>query len=79
MLKKMAIEQEMYQNTYGINLSRQKNASISQQINFKGKLKDDNGATMFFITENLQKIILNFSLDSLNITKQKKQYNIKKH
>ena len=45
-----------------------KNASILQQINFVGKLEEDDSATMFFITEKQQKAILNFSLDSLIIT-----------
>ena len=33
------------------------------QINFTGKLEEDDGATMFFITEKQQKTILNFSLN----------------
>ena len=36
---------------------------ILQQINFTGKLEEDGGATMFFISEKQQKTILNFSLD----------------
>ena len=51
----------------GINLSRQTNTSVPQQINFVEKLEDDS-ATMFFIAEKQQKIILNFSLDSLIVT-----------
>ena len=39
--------------------------SISQQINFVGKLEEDDGATMFFIAENQQKTILNVSIDLL--------------
>ena len=42
--------------------------SIPQQINFTGKLEDDDGATMFFIAEKQQKIISNFSLNSLIVT-----------
>ena len=42
--------------------------NITEQINFTGKLEEDDGATMFFITEKKQKKILNFSLDSLIIT-----------
>ena len=34
-----------------IDLSRQTNTSIPQQINFVVKLEQDDGATMFFITE----------------------------
>ena len=47
------------------DLPRQANASIPQQIDFKGKLDENDGATMFFTAEKQQKIILNFSLDSL--------------
>ena len=32
----------------GINLSRQTNTSVTQQFNFAGKLKEHNGAKMFF-------------------------------
>ena len=43
-----------HQNRYKlikIDLSRQTNTSISQQINFEEKLEEDDGATMFFIAE----------------------------
>ena len=43
-----------HQNYYkriGIDLSRQRNTSIPQQINFVGKLEEDNGATIFLIAE----------------------------
>ena len=49
-----------HQNYYkliGIDLSRQTNTTIPQQINFTGKLEEDDGATTFFITT------LNFSLN----------------
>ena len=49
----------------GIDLSRQRNTSIPQQINFAGKLEEDDGAVMFFIAKKQQKTILNFSLNSL--------------
>ena len=55
-----------YQSFYklnGLDLSRQTNATIPQQIYFTEKLEDDVGATMFFIAEKQQKTILNFSLD----------------
>ena len=42
---------QKYYKLIGIDLSRQINMSIPQQINFKGKLEEDNGATMFFIVE----------------------------
>ena len=60
-----------HQNYYkliGIDLSRQTNTSIPQQINSMGKLEEDNGATMFSIAEKQQKTILNFSLVSLTVT-----------
>ena len=44
------------------------NLNIPQQINFVEKLEEDDGATIFFITEEPQKTILNFSLDSLIAT-----------
>ena len=45
-----------HQNYYkliGIDLSRQANTSILQQILFAGNLEDDD-ATMFFVSENHQ-------------------------
>ena len=60
-----------HQNCYkliGIELSRQTNASISQQTNSTGKLEENDGTTMFFIAEKQRKTILNFSLDSVIVT-----------
>ena len=48
------LDYSYHQNYYkliGIDLSRQKYMTIPQQINFLGKLEDDNGATMLFIAE----------------------------
>ena len=48
-----------HQNCYkliGIDLSRQTNASIPQQINFVGKLEEDDDATMFFVSEKHPKL-----------------------
>ena len=56
---------QKYYKPIGINLSRQKNTSIQQQINFTGKSGEDDGATMLFIAKKQQKTILNFSLASL--------------
>ena len=42
--------------------------TIPQQINFTGKLEEDDGATMFFIAEKQQETILNFTLASLIVT-----------
>ena len=54
-----------HQNYYiliGIDLLRQIHTSIPQQINFVGKLEEDDGATVFFIAEKQHKTILNCSL-----------------
>ena len=50
--------------------------SIQQQINFTGKIEEDDGATMF--AEKQQKINLNFFLDSLIVSEWYKK-NIKKY
>ena len=57
-----------YYKLIGIDLSRQENTSIPQSINFTRKLEEDDRATMLFVSENQQKTILNFSLDSLIVT-----------
>ena len=57
-----------HQNYYkliGIDLPRQTNTNIPQQINFAGKLEKYDGAKMIFIVEKQQKAILNISLNSL--------------
>ena len=56
---------QRYYKFIGIDLSREKNTSVPQQINFTGKLEEVDGAIMFFIAEEHQKTFLNFSLDSL--------------
>ena len=58
---------QKYYKLIGIDLSRQTNRSITQKINFRGKLSEDDGAT-FFLSEKQHKIILNFFLDSLIVT-----------
>ena len=60
-----------HQNYYkliGIDFSRQANTNILQQINFTGKLEENDGSIMFFVTDKQQKTILTFSLDSLIVT-----------
>ena len=42
---------QIYYKLIGIDLSRQTNTSILQQINFVRKLEEDNGTTMLFIAE----------------------------
>ena len=64
-----------HQNYYkliGIDLSRQTNVGILQEIYFTGKLGEDHGVTTFFIAEKKQNNILSFSLDSLIVTEQYK-------
>ena len=56
---------QKYYKPIGIDLLRQKNTSIQQQINFTGKSGEDGGATMLFIVKKQRKSILNFSLASL--------------
>ena len=57
-----------YYKLIGIDLSRQTNTTIPQQGNFIGELEEGNGTNMLVITEEQEKTILKFSLDSLNIT-----------
>ena len=59
---------QKYYKLIGIDLSRQTNMILPQQINFVGKLEEDDGATMFFIAEKQQKTILSFCLDLLIVT-----------
>ena len=59
---------QKYFKLIGIDLSRQTNRGITQKINFRGKLSEDDGATTFFLSEKQHKIILNFFLDSLIVT-----------
>ena len=64
-----------HQNYYkliGTDLSRQTNVGILQEIYFTGKLEEDHGVTTFFIAEKRQNNIVNFSLESLIVTKQYK-------
>ena len=42
---------QKYYKLTDIDLSRQANSNIPQQINFIGKLEEDEGGTMSFITE----------------------------
>ena len=61
------LNHQNYYKLIGIDLSRQANTIIPQQINFAGKLDKDDNATMFFVFKKQQKTILNFSLYSLII------------
>ena len=44
-----------YYKLFGIDLSREINTNIPQQISFTCKLDEDDGATMFFVAEKQQK------------------------
>ena len=53
-----------------IDLSKQiklKNPDLKQQINFIGKLEEDNGAKMFLIIENSEETSFEFLQNSVNI------------
>ena len=45
-----------YCKPIAIDLSKQTNTTIPQQINFRGNLEENDGATMFFIVEKQQKL-----------------------
>ena len=60
---------QKYYKLIGIDLSRQANTNIPQQISFVEKLEEDDGAVIFFIAEKQRKTILNFSLNSLIVKK----------
>ena len=66
----MTMQQESYWIICinGVDLSIQTNMSILQQVNFTGKLEENDGAA---ISLKQQKTILNFSLDSFIIAKYK--------
>ena len=49
-----------YYKPIGIDLSRQRNTNIPQQINSTGRSEEDDGATMFFIAEKQRKTNLIF-------------------
>ena len=42
--------------------------NIHQQVNFTKKIREVDGAAIFFIAEKQEKTISNFSLDSLIVT-----------
>ena len=59
-----------YYKLIGIDLNKQielGNFDLKQQINFIGKLEEDNGATMFFIIEISEETTFNFSQNSVSI------------
>ena len=59
-----------------IDLSKQielEDPDLKQQINFIGKLEEDNGETMFFITGKLEETTFEFSQNSVSIKKTETQ------
>ena len=68
---------QKYYKVIGIDLSRQSNKSIPQRIKFIGKLEEHSGEATFFISEKLQKTVLNSSLGSLIVILKYKHENIK--
>ena len=46
---------QKYYKLIAINLSRQTNTNVPQQINFARKLEEDDGAKRFFIAKKQQK------------------------
>ena len=67
------LDYEYFSNHYRlivIDLSKQielENPDLKQQINFIGKLEEDNRATMLFIIEKLEETIFEFSKSSVSI------------
>ena len=67
------MDYEYFSNHYKLiskGLSKQieiENSGLKQQINFIGKLEEDNGATMFFIIEKSRETIFNFSQNSIGV------------
>ena len=59
---------QKYYNIIGIDLSRQKNTNIPQQVNLCRKIRKTWWCDNVFIAEKHQKTILHFSLDSLIVT-----------
>ena len=47
---------QSYYKLIGVDLSRQANISIPQQINFTVKLEEDDGAAMFFPLKSSKKL-----------------------
>ena len=47
---------EKFYKLIGIDLSRQKNMSVPQQIDLTAKLEEDDGAITFFIGKNSKKL-----------------------
>ena len=64
----LSVEIKNFYKHTNIDLSRQTNTSIPQEINFTRKLKEDDSATMFLLLKSRKKTILKFSLSSLIVT-----------
>lgn len=60
---------QKYYKLIRIYLSGKIDATISQQINFIGKLEKNYAAKNFFLAENQYKTVLKFCLGSLKVVK----------
>ena len=60
------LHHQKYYKVIGIDLSRQTNTNIPQQINFVEKLEEDDGAAIFFLPEKQQKNDSKFFLRLIN-------------
>ena len=58
---------------------RQTNTTNHQQTSFTDILEEDNIAAMFYFVEKRQETVLIFSLDSLIIAEECKQWDLKKY
>ena len=67
------LDYDYFSNHYkviAIDLSKQtelENLDLKQQINFAGKLEEDNGATVFFTMEKSEETTFNLSQNSVSI------------
>ena len=62
--------EETHFKLIAIDLSKQielENSDLKQQINFIGKLKRDEGATMFFIIEKSEETTFEFSQNAATV------------
>ena len=60
---------QKYYKLIRIYLLRKSDVTISQQINFIGKLEKNYAAKKFFLVENQYKTVLKFCLRSLKVAK----------
>ena len=68
-----------YYKLIGMHFLRQTNTTNPQQTSFTDILEEDNIAAMFYFVEKRQETVLSFSLDSLIIAEECKQWDLKKY